>query len=93
MKLGTFTKQPGERLSSSIDYSDALDSGDTVDSIMSCLPSPEGLTASATLLDGSRVRIWVEGGDAGVSYKISVRVGTTGGERFEDEITCKVKEI
>lgn len=93
MKLGSFNKQPGERLSNSILYDDALDEGDSVETLISCTVEPSGLDVTGVLVDGSRVRVFAEGGVDGQSYKITVVVGTQGGERFEDELVCKVKEL
>jgi hypothetical protein len=94
MKVGTFQKQPGEKISTSINYEDALDDGDSIASIVSCVVSPSNeLTVTATLASATRVRIWSEGGTDGIAYKITVTTTTQGGERFEDELTCKVKEL
>lgn len=93
MKVGTFTKQPGERISNSILYDDALDVADYLETVVSCTSLPPGLDVSAGLANGSRVRIFYEGGTDGVSYTVTTVVTTHNGERFEDEVVCKVKEI
>lgn len=93
MKVGSFSKQPGERISNSIAYDDALDEGDEVSSVLSCAAEPAGLTVTPVLASESRVRIWSEGGSDGTTYKITVTVLTAGGEIFEDELTCKVRSI
>lgn len=93
MKVGSFTKQPGERISNSITYEDSLDVGDYLETVESCAASPAGLSVNAGLADTSRVRVWHEGGTAGVDYKVTVVVTTHNGERFEDEIICKVREV
>jgi hypothetical protein len=93
MKVGTFSKQPGEIIINSVNYDDSLDEGDTVDTVVSCTVAPAGLTISAMLASNKRVRILSSGGTDGVSYKITLIVDTANGERFEDELICKVKEI
>ena len=93
MRVGTFSKQPGEVISSSIVYDEALDDGDLIALVNSCVVTPPGLTASASLVAEKRVRVFVEGGTSGVSYKVTVTVTTDFGERFEDELICKVKEL
>lgn len=93
MKVGSFTKQPGEKISNSVLYEDALDVGDYLDTVVSCVAAPAGLTVFAGLASNDRVRVWYEGGTDGVTYKVTVTVTTHQGERFEDEVTCKVKEI
>lgn len=93
MKVGSFTKQPGERISNSITYEDALDVADYLETVKSCTASPAGLGVKAGLADASRVRVWHEGGTHGTDYKVTVVVTTHNGERFEDEIICKVREV
>lgn len=93
MKVGTFTKQPGERLSKSITYEDALDVGDYLETVVSCVAAPSGLSVNAGLSDDKRVRIWFEGGVDKVKYTVTVTVTTHQGERFEDEIVCDVREV
>ena len=93
MKVGTFTKQPGEKISKSVLYTEALDDGDYIETVVSYVASPVGLTILAGLSSNDRVRVWFEGGTDGVTYKVTLKVSTHQGEVFEDEITCKVKEI
>ncbi|MCK2097519.1 hypothetical protein [Thauera aromatica] len=94
MKLGSVTKQPGERVSISISYTDALDAGDEVTLVESCTVDPAGvLTASPSLVSTDRVRVWIDGGEDGVIYKITVTISTAGGERLEDEVFFKVRAV
>ena len=93
MKVGSFTKQPGERISNSIVYEDALDVEDYLETVGSCTATPAGLLVNAGLASSNRARVWYEGGTAGVDYKVTVVVTTHNGERFEDEVICKVREV
>ena len=94
MKVGSVTKQPGERISVSIAYDEALDEGDEITQIDACVVTPGGeLTAAPVLATERRARVWLEGGTDAITYKVTVTVSTAGGERLEDEITVKVKEI
>lgn len=93
MKVGSFTKQPGERISNSITYEDSLDVDDYIETVDSCTATPAGLSVSAGLANSTRSRVWYEGGTHGVDYKVTVVVATHNGERFEDEIICKVREV
>lgn len=61
--------------------------------LMSCVAEPAGLAAAPVLVAGDRVRVWVEGGADGAVYKITVKVLTAGGEIFEDELTCRVRDV
>lgn len=93
VKVGSFQKQPGERISNSIMYEDALDVGDYLETVESSVALPSGLTVNAGLADSKRVRVWYEGGTDRVEYVVTVVVTTHFGERFEDEIICKVREV
>ncbi len=93
MKVGQFLKQPSERLSKTITYEDDLDVGDYLETVDSVVASPAGLAVNAGLGDSMRARIWFEGGTHNVDYKVTIKVTTHGGERFEDEIICKVREV
>lgn len=92
MKLGTVSKQPGEKRRWAIDYTDAMDTGDAVESV-AVVVTPDGLTVSAYEVS-PKVRVVCSGGTAGTTYKITLTMTTTGGnEVFEDELFVKVKEI
>lgn len=93
MKVGTFSKQPRERLTHTIQYAEALEPGDEVVSVVSCEVAPAGLAVTALVAAGDRVRLWTEDGTDGVRYTITVIVDTQHGERLEDEVVCVVKEI
>lgn len=92
MKLGTVTKQPAERFSYTIDYSDALTLGDNVQSATAVV-TPAGLTLDNVGVYDPRVKFWVSGGTDGVSYKITVTANSADGRVFQDEIVLKIKEI
>lgn len=93
MKLATFTKQPAERISKSVNYRDALDANDEVTRVESCIAEPAGLTVTPVLVSEERVRIWVQGGEDMMIYKITLTVSTAGGEIFQDELICKVRDV
>lgn len=96
MKLGTFKKQPRERISKSVRYDKALDSGDTVTTVLTCTVEPTGhiddLTATPALIAGDRVRLWTDKGQDGQSYKVTLTVETANGEIFEDELIVRVRD-
>lgn len=94
MKLGTFNKQPRERISKSVFYTEALDEGDEIATVDSVTVEPAGeLQASPVLVAGDRVRIWTQGGLDGATYKVTITVTTAFGEILEDELTVKIKEL
>lgn len=92
MKLGTVTQQPTERLSYTIDYSDALTVGDNVETATAVV-TPEGLTVDSVSPLDPRVRFWVTGGVSGTAYKVTVTMNSADGRTFQDELTFKIKEI
>lgn len=92
MKLGQATKQPAERFSYTIDYSQALTDGDNVETVTAVVV-PTGLTISDVGAYDPRVKFWAAGGTDGVIYKVTFTVGTADGRIFQDEITFKIKEI
>ena len=93
MKLGTFTKQPGERESYTITYEDDLTDGDNVQTATASVSPIGGLAVEQVFVIDPRVRFFVEGGVSGESYKVTVVVNTADGRRLEDEVIIKIKEI
>ena len=93
MKLGSFSKQPSEKISLSIKYDRALDDDDEVKEVLFCsvLPADE-LQVVPVLVGTKRVRLFTEAGVDTSIYKITLRVLTSNGEEFEDEIICKVND-
>lgn len=94
MKLGQFEQQPEERRSYSILYESALHTGDQVEQA-SGKAEPEGLVVENVYVwdEGRRVRFWVRGGEHGVNYKITINAQTRDGEKLQDEIIAKIKEV
>lgn len=93
MKVGSLEKQPSEIRTISIMYDEALDVDDEISVIDSYSVEPIGLDVTPVLVDVRRVRLFIGGGSDGVKYKVTVIVTTNGGERHEDEVIVKVKEI
>lgn len=92
MKLGTVVKQPGETLSYTIDYSEALTVGDNIESAFAQV-SPVGMVVNNVSPVDPRVRFWASGGTTGITYKVTVTAHTADGRVFEDELVFKIKEM
>ena len=92
MKLGTTSKQPAERFSYTVDYSEALTTGDNVQTATATV-SPAGLTLDNVGVYDPRVKFWASGGTDGVAYKVTLTVTTADGRVFQDEIVLKIKEV
>lgn len=98
MILGTFTKQPSESFGYDLLYSDFL-GADVLETILStsCVNTSGEVNdlevEGSYLLDaGTRVKVFVSGGTAGNTYKITILVKTLDGIVKEDEFKIKVKD-
>lgn len=92
MKVGTCTKQPGERESYSITYEDALNTGDAVLTAVLKSLAPVGLAIDQITVVSPRVKFWISLGTDKTNYRATFTVTTKDGRVFEDEVTIKVKE-
>lgn len=95
MKLGRFSKSPVERKRYTIDYSNWLDTGETVVS-RSFTVTPS--TASQLYVDGdglgspaTSIYFYVNAGLDQTDYTVDVRVVTSGGQTKEDTFTMSVR--
>lgn len=95
MSLGRFSKTPVERKRYAIDYSDWLDTGETVSSyVFSISPTTTSpLVVDATSLSsGSKTLVFfVSGGLTANQYTVDVRTTTSGGQVKEDTILYNVR--
>lgn len=91
MNVGTITQQPSERLSYTVNYEDALLEGDQLQGATATV-SPAGLTVDNIGVYTPRLKVWLEGGTSGRTYKVELNVTTVQGRRFQDELTVKIKE-
>lgn len=96
MRLGNFLKTPAERKRYAIDYSDWLDTGETVASYVFAV-SPT--TASPLVVDATSISnsnkvlvFFVSGGLANTQYTVDVKATTSGGQVKEDTVLFNVRE-
>ena len=96
MIIGSYTQQPAENLDYDIDYAllddPFLASGDTIVSVVSSA-APSGLSVAAVVVGGTKVKLFVSGGEAGTSYKVTVTVTTALGRIKQDEIRFRIREF
>jgi hypothetical protein len=96
MRLGKFVKTPSEVKRYSVEYSDWLDTGEYLQSVVFGVPTAPGdpLVAIANTIESSATRLtfFISGGAAGASYEVSVKTTTTGGQVKEDTILFTVRE-
>lgn len=89
--LGKFTKQPVEKESYSIDYADDLIDADAIASA-NVVVAPSGLTVVSSLVVGTRVKVFLEGGAVGIKYKVTVTATTDDGRVLQDEFIVTIKD-
>ena len=91
--VGTFTQQPNDVLDYDVNFTDFLSDGDVIVGATVTV-APLGLTVTApVVIDSSRrVKLWVQGGSSGVTYKIDLRITTALGRVKEDEVRMRIKE-
>jgi hypothetical protein len=93
MRLGNFNKTPAERKRYAIDYSDWLDTGETLSSYTLTVSPSGGLTVdTASLTTGSTVLVFfASGGSSGSQYTLDVKANTSGGQIKEDTVLFNVR--
>jgi hypothetical protein len=92
--LGKFVKQPAETLDYDVVFTEwFVGRADAIAShVASATP---GLNIVSSAVIGSVVRLVISGGEAGQSYKVTVRVTTTASPPIikEADFTIQVKEV
>lgn len=93
MILSTVTQQPAERLDYDIDYAeqDFLTTGETISSATAAV-APVGLSVALINLS-TRVKLWIDGGAAGTTYKVTVTVTTSDGRIKQAELKVRIKDF
>lgn len=96
MKLANFVKSPLERKRYTIDYTDWLDTGETVQAITFTV-TPTGLAAlqidAYTIMPGSlQVSFFANYGELNTVYTVEVLMTTSGGQVKEDEILFTIRD-
>lgn len=97
MLLARYVKTPIEEKRYTIEYTDWLDTGETVAGVVfSVAPvTATPLEVATSLIDaaGQVVAYWVRGGDDGAEYQITVVATTSGGQIKEDAVFFTVRDI
>lgn len=81
----TLAKTPTEEKYYTMDFSEELETAETVTSVVSWVFTPTGPTAATPAIspDGKKVQALVSGGTDGVTYTATVTVETSGGETLQ----------
>ena len=95
MKLAKYQKTPAERKRYTLDYTDWLDTGETVSAVVFAV-DPTGvlfIDSYSIVGSGRQVVFYANAGATGVSYTADVRITTSTGQIKEDQIVFVVKDI
>lgn len=90
--MDTFVKQPADKLDYVVDLSDWLTDNDNIVDASTVVES--GINVLLTEIDPSTtmVKVWIDGGTDGETYKVTVTVQTQLGRRKEVDFNVRVKE-
>lgn len=95
MKLGNFPKAPAERKRYTIDYTDWLDTGETISTVtFGVTPTGTGALGIDAYSIGSPAKtvvFFANFGLAGKQYTVTVTITTSGGQTKEDTILFSVR--
>lgn len=96
MRLGSFTKTPAERKRYAVDYSDWLDTGETLAAytveVSPATASPLVVNPNALGPTSTVFVFFVSGGLDRTQYTVDIRMTTSGGQIKEDTILYTVRE-
>ena len=97
MRLGRFSKTPSERKRYAIDYSQWLDTGETVVSYTFAatpvdISTPFVVDASSLSSAGTSLVFFVSGGNNNSQYTVDVKATTSGGQIKEDTVLFMVRD-
>ena len=98
MSANFFDKQPSEIFTVAVDYTDRLDTGETITSKSVVIAEVlTGTDRTSTMLRtssilGAKVLVGVQAGTTGIDYKITVKATTNGSNVLEEEVIMHVIE-
>jgi hypothetical protein len=92
--LGKHFKTEAERKRYSVFYTDWLDEGETVSSVVFTIDPPDELEVDASSIsaEGDEVIFFVNAGEDGTEYTVNVAATTSGGQVKEDQVVYEVAE-
>jgi len=94
--MSNFIKQPNEKYPISIDYSAVLNESETISSreVIGYLGDTDvtAIIIDSSSISGDDILVVVKAGDAGNTYKITVRATTSDGNVYEKDVEMYVNE-
>lgn len=95
MKLAKFVKSPAERKRYTIDYSEWLDTGETISSVVFAVTPTDASTLTVDSYQiatpATSLAFYVGLGLDGGAYTVNVKITSSGGQVKEDQIGFMVK--
>jgi hypothetical protein len=94
MMLGRYRQPPGDRRKRGIDYTDFLEDSEKVTSVVPTVTPVDSFLITNIAIDpaGKEWAYFSEGGVDGVTYSVSFRVGTNGGQVKNDTVEFDIEE-
>lgn len=86
----TWQKDPEAVLDWDFDWSDWLESGETISSYVVTVPT--GITLAADGRVGAVITAWLSGGTVGSPYRVECKITTSDGRTDERSLTIRVQE-
>lgn len=86
----TFTKDPDATLDYTVDWSDWLDTGETISS--SSFSVPSGITKASESNTTTSATVWLSGGTKWTTYTVTNEVTTTAGRTDQRSFDVRVVE-
>lgn len=95
MRLGKFNKTPAERKRYTIDYTDWLDTSETVASVVYTITPSNTLVvdAQSILAGNKKISFYISGGNDFETYNVEVKITTSTGQVKEDVVVFAVRDI
>lgn len=90
MPLTSFLKDPDSVLDYAFDWSEWLESGESISS--HSITVAGGITKDSSSNSSTIVSVWLSGGTTGTSYNIACEIVTSGGRTVERSITIRCRE-
>lgn len=88
--MRTFTQSPNERTDYTVDWSQRLQSGETISDYTVTVDG--GITKVSDASDNSHVVVWLTGGQLGTDYQVTVQVTTSQDRVYESGLIVHVSD-
>jgi hypothetical protein len=85
----TMDRDPDSKLDFGVDWSDWLEAGETITTLV--VTPDAGITVTGEANTGTVTSCWVEGGQAGREYKVTFRVTTSAGRVDDRTLLLKTR--